>query len=172
MRSFLDAYHAPYKDRDRYWIGLSLLVRFFLFLISAIVDIGSPRDPHVNLLVIIITTVGLEKWVWNTRGGMYKKWYVNALESSFILNLNILAGTTLYVKVTGGNQAAVFYTSVSIVFTTFIGIIIYHMCHRVMDTRVWRNVVCKIHDMRQPCDIPMEEVPPSSRPPPTVTARR
>ena len=169
MKSFLDAYHAPYKDRHRYWIGLLLLVRFILFLVSATVDIESPHDPRVNLLVIIICTSMLGMWVWNASGGVYKKWYLNALEPSFILYLNILAGTTLYFKLAGGNQAAVFYTSVSITFVTFIGIITYHVCQRVMDTRVWRNTVHKIHNRKQPCEIPMEEVPPAPRPPPTVS---
>ena len=87
IKSFLDAYHAPYKDRHRYWIGLLLLICFILFLISAIVDIESPQDPHVNLLVIMITSTSISVWVWNASGGVYKKWYLNVLESSFILNL-------------------------------------------------------------------------------------
>ena len=169
LKSFLDAYHAPYKDRHRYWIGLLLLVHFILFIASAIIDIESPQDPHVNLLMIIASNVGLAMWVWNASGGVYKKWYLNALESSFILNLVLLSATTLYVKLTGGNQAAVFYTSVSITFAIFIGIIIYHVSLRVMDTRAWRNLVRKIHNRRQPCEIPMEEVPPAPRPPPTVS---
>ena len=170
MKSFLDAYNAPYKDRHRYWVGLLLLLRFILFIASAIIDnIESPQDPHVNLLMIIASNVGLAMWVWNASGGVYKQWYLNALESSFILNLVLLSATTLYFKLTGGNQAAVFYTSVSIAFVTFIGIIIYHVCQRVMDTRVWRNLVRKIHNRRQPCDVEMEEVPPAPRPLPTVT---
>ena len=168
MKSFLDAYHAPYQDRHRYWIGLLLLVRFILFLVSATVDIESPQDPHVNLLVIIACNIGLAIWVWNV-GGMYKKWYLNALESSFILNLVLLSAATYQVKLAGGNQAAVFYTSVSIAFATFIGIIIYHVCQRVMDTRAWRNLVRKIRDTRQPCDVEMEVVPPAPRPPPTAS---
>ena len=173
-KSFLDAYHAPYKDRHRYWIGLLLLMRFIVFLVSAIVDIESPQDPHVNLLVIIACNIGLAIWGWNV-GGMYKKWYLNALESSFILNLVLLSAATYHVKLAGGDQAAVFYTSVSIAFATFIGIIIYHVCQLIMDTRVWRNLVRKIHDTRQPCQqgedaaMEMEEAPSAPRPPPTVT---
>ena len=67
-KSFLDAYHAPYKDRHHYWIRPLLLVRFIVFLVSAIVDIESPQDPHVNLLMIIACNIGLAIWVWN---GMY-----------------------------------------------------------------------------------------------------
>ena len=50
VRSFFDAYHAPYKEKHRYWTGLLLLLHFFLFIISAVIDINSPRDPSVNLL--------------------------------------------------------------------------------------------------------------------------
>ena len=149
MKSFLDAHHAPYKDRHRYWIGLLLVLRFILFLITAIVDMESPQDPHVNLLVIIVSTVLLAIFAWNAGGGMYKKWYLNALESSFIFNLIILAAATLYAKLAGGNQAAVSYTSVTIAFTTFIGIIIYHVYQRLRDSRAWRNLVRKHNERRR-----------------------
>ena len=152
MKSFLDAHHAPYKDRHRYWIGLLLVLRFILFLISAIVDMESPQDPHVNLLVIIISTVVLAIFAWNVGGGMYKKWYLNALESSFIFNLIILAAATYQTKLAGGNQAAVFYTSVTIAFTTFIGIIIYHVYQRLRDSRAWRNLVRKHNERRRARD--------------------
>ena len=158
FRSFLDAYHAPYKNSHRYWIGLLLMVRFVLFIISAISDISSPQDPSVNLLVINITTFALSMWVWNT-GGMYKKWYLNSLESSFIFNLAVLSATTLYIKLAGGNQAAVVYTSVSIACTTFIGIFCYHMHQRLSETRMWRLVVApKVKNLRTCTPIKPEAV--------------
>ena len=175
MKSFLDAYHAPYKDRHRYWIGLLLVVRFILFLISAIVDIESPQNPHVNLLVIIISTSMLGTWVWS---GVYKKWYLNVLELSFILNLAILAAATYQVKLAGGNQAAVFHTSVTFAFFTFMGIVIYHVYQCLRDSRPWRNLV-RMHNERRrerghgwqrEDDEDMEEMLPQAAPkPPTVT---
>ena len=177
MKSFLDAYHAPYKDRHRYWIGLLLVLRFVMFMTSAIVDIESPQDPHVNLLVIIACTFLLAMWVWNASGGVYKKWYINVLESSFIFNLATLAAATLYVKLAGGNQAGVFYTSVSVAFSAFIGIVIYQVYQQLMDSRAWRNLVRKRNDRRASghgwrredaaADEEMEEMLPQV--PPTVT---
>ena len=152
MKSFLDANHAPYKDRHRYWIGLLLVLRFIMFLISAIIDMESPQDPHVNLVVIIISTSMLGMWVWNASGGVCKKWYLNVLESSFILNLAVLAVATYQVKLAGGNQAAVFYSSVSVAFSTFIGIIIYHVYQRLRDSRAWRNLVRKRNERRRAGD--------------------
>ena len=58
---------------------------------------------------------------------VYKSWNLNALEVSFILNLGILAVATYYVKLSGGIQAAVAYTSVGIAFLTFVGIVTYHI---------------------------------------------
>ena len=144
MKSFLDAHYAPYKDRHRYWVGLLLVLRFIL-LISATIDIESPQNRHVNVLVIIITTVLLAMWVWNASGGVYKKWYINVLESSFIFNLASLTAATQYAKLAGGDQAAVFYTSVTIALSTFVGIVIYQ---RLKDTRAWRNIVHKCRERR------------------------
>ncbi len=137
VKSFLDAYHAPYRNQHRYWVGLLLLVRFILFIISAIIDINSPRDPSINLLILIITCSTLLIWIWN----IYKSFYNSILESSFILNLTILAAASYQVKVEGGSKEAVVYTSVSIAFVTFLGIISYHVIQRVTDTITWRNTI-------------------------------
>ena len=158
IKSFLDAYHAPYKDRHRYWIGLLLLIRFILFLISATVDIESPQDPHVNLLVVMITSTSMSVWVWNASGGVYKKWYLNVLESSFILNLAFFAAASLYVSKAGGNQAAVFYTSVTVAFSTFFGIIVYHVFQCLRESRAWRNLVRKRNQQNRARDNGWQEV--------------
>ena len=62
---------------------------------------------------------------------VYKSWYLDVLEVSFILNLGILAVATIYVNQSGGSQAAVAYTSVGIAFLTFVGIITYHIYKQI-----------------------------------------
>ncbi len=138
-----------------------------------IVESNSPRDPSVNLLVLIIACIGLTVLEWNT-GSMYKMWYNNALESSFILNLTILAAVSYQVKVEGGNQASVVYTSVSIAFVTFLGIVMYHVAERVKDSRMWRNSIVPrleyLRNRRQQHQDPLEmAVPPTASPPPVTT---
>ncbi len=120
-----------------------LVLRFVLFVISAIVDINSPRDPSVNLLALAITCAALLTWGLNS-GSMYKKWYNNILESSFILNLTILAVASYQVKVEGGNQAAVVYTSVSVAFVTFLGIMAYHVIEYITTLRAWRHSIAPL----------------------------
>ena len=136
----LDAYHAPYTDKHRYWTGLMLLVRCTLFLLFAC---NALEDPSVNLLAIGSVTAILLIVYALLGNRIYKTWYLNMLELSFIANLYIciLALATLYIRSTGGNQNAVTFTSVSIAFATFIGIIIYHSAQQIKHTsQLWKKL--------------------------------
>ena len=148
LKAILDAYHAPYKPKHRYWTGLLLFIRCALFLVFAFNISG---NDSVNLLVISSTTSGI--FIWFAFSGMlYKKWSLNALELSFILNLGTLAAATYHVKLSGGSQAAVAYTSVGIAFLTFVGIVTYHVYLKIK-SKV-QNILChheneKCHENRE-----------------------
>ena len=134
IRAFLDAYHAPYSEKHRYWTGLLLLVRCILFLVFA-----TAGDSSVNLLTISSLTTGLLSLVLLT-GGVYKSWYLGALETSFFVNLAILTAATYHVKVSGGSQAAVVFFFLSIVFVTFAGIVLYHLYLQIKKTSMWKRL--------------------------------
>jgi len=110
IKPFLDAYQAPYRDQHRYWTGLLLCLRCALFLVFAC---NIQADPSINLLAISSVAIGLTV-VTRYTGAVYRKLYVDFLETSFVVNLGILAIATYYVKlaVVPVNQAAVVYTSV------------------------------------------------------------
>ncbi len=146
LKSFFDAYYAPYKDRQRYWTGLLLLVRFFVLLMSNIINIQRPQDPHTNLLVMVIIVSCLLAWISH---GVYKKWYLDALEASFIFNLIILAVGTYQVRLSGGNQAALVYTSTGIAFVTFIVIGIIAVMQRFRKAACSKALSRKIGTLRQ-----------------------
>ena len=135
VKPFLDAYHAPYANKHRYWTGLMLLLRFVLFLISAVNALG---DPSVNLLAIATAAILTPPTILGSR--IYKTWSLGLLETSFIINLAILAVATLYVRLSGGNQNAATFTSVGIAFATFTGIVIYHSVQQIKGTRLWRRL--------------------------------
>ena len=147
VKPFLDAYHAPYTNKHRYWTGLMLLLRSVLFLISVLNAIG---DPSVNLLAIGSTCVALLTLPTIFRTRIYKTWSLGLLEISFIVNLTILAMATLYIRLTGGNQNAVTFTSVGIAFATFTGIVIYHSVQQIKGTRLWRRVCIRHDSIRVP----------------------
>ena len=123
----MDSYHAPYKAKHRYWPGLLLVFRFLLLLVFAF-EFNPQQDSGINLLAILVATGVLVVWAW-LNGGVYRSWCLDALEGSFVLNLIILVGATFYVKLAGGNQLAVGYTSVSIAFATFIGILAFQLAN-------------------------------------------
>ena len=136
LKAFLDSNHAPYKAKHRYWPGLLLVLRFVLLLVFA----SNPQqDSNINLLAILLGAGVLQLWAW-VSGGVYKNWCLDALEGSFVLNLIMLVGATYYVNFSEGNQLAVEYTSVSIAFVTFIGILAYHIFQRLRHTKLWKKV--------------------------------
>ena len=163
FKPLLDAYHAPYTNRHRYWTGVMLLIRFVLFFISAVNALG---DPSVNLLAIISITNAILTLPTILGARIYKMWCLSLLETSFILNLAILSAASQYIRhATGGNQNAATLTSVGIAFTTFSGIVVYHSVQQLKGTRLWRRV-CRRHDyVRVPLtdvDSGHEEDPPDA----------
>ena len=159
VKPFLDAYHAPYTNKHRYWTGLMLLLRFVLFLISAVNALG---DPSVNLLAIASITVAILTLpaIFSTK--IYKTWSLGLLEISFIINLAILAVATQYIRPSGGNQNGATLTSVGIAFATFTGIVIYHSVQQIKDTRLWR----KLHHRPDYVRVPQTDVDSGSEDPP------
>ena len=58
--------------------------------------------------------------------GVYRKWPLDILEFSFIINLGIFSVATAYVLNNGGNQTVVASISTMIAFVIFIGILLWH----------------------------------------------
>ncbi len=138
VRTFLDAYHAPYKPKHRYWSGLLLLVRFAILLTSAL---NSKVDPGINLIVIGILLLLLHALTWNF-GGVYNNWYIEALESFFLGNLGLLTLATFHVQLestrsglsaneTDEKQVAVVSTLITAALIVFIGIVSVHIYYRL-----------------------------------------
>ena len=77
---FMDAYHAPYKPRHRYWAGVLLLVRATLYLVSALNVFGNPR---VNLMAIILVMALFYLLQSFIMSNVYKQSSLNFLETTF-----------------------------------------------------------------------------------------
>ena len=101
---------------------------------------NTQADPSTNLLSISSVAFGLTV-VTHYTGAVYRKLYADFLETSFIVNLGILAIATL--AVVPVKQAAVVYTSVGVAFATFIGVVLYHTYFQV-----WPKLQKRIHHLR------------------------
>ena len=127
LNPLLDAYQGPYKDKFRFWTGLMLVVRIILLMGFGLNILG---DPDIdNLLIIVVLTcliVGT-----GISGIVYKNTLFHVTEMSFVLNLIILSGWTIYNRhiPTGDSavgQAVLVCTSTGVAFATFTCILTYH----------------------------------------------
>ena len=124
LRLFLEPYHAPYTAKYRFWTGLLLFVRVLLYLISLL---NFSLDPRVDLLAVIFIVGGLILLKGVTAKRVYKNWLLDVMETAIYFNLVAFSALTWYNLDIGGNQVAVAYTSVMIIFTLLLGIIVFHV---------------------------------------------
>ena len=141
LKPFMDAYHAPYKAKHRYWPGLLLVLRFLLYLVFAL---NFQEDHSINLLAILVANGFLVACAWLS-GGVYRNWCLDALECSFALNLITLVGATFYVNHSHGSQLVVGYTSVSIAIATFVCIVAFQLVsvtglNRYLIRKLWATL--------------------------------
>ena len=124
LRHFLEPYHAPYTANYRYWTGLLLIVRAFVDLISVM---NFSLNPRVDLISTIFIVGGLILLKGMTAKRVYKNWLLDVMETAIHFNLVTFSALTWYNLDYGGNQVAVAYTSVMIIFILLLGVIIFHV---------------------------------------------
>ena len=132
--AFIDAYHAPFTPKHRYWVGLLLYVQINHNLVAAL------TTGPVPILSAVCVAVGLILLrVINTR--IYKNSLQDSLETLFLTNIVVLAVATFYIRETNENQLALANTSMAISFILFLIILGYHFYKYILKgTRVWARV--------------------------------
>ena len=127
LNAFISVHHVPYNSKYRYWTGLLLLVRVVLY-ITASVTVSQFNNPQASLLITIILVGGLFLIKEITGARVYKKSFVNIVETGLYFNLLALAAFSSYdFKGDINRQTAVTYTSTIITFILLVGVIIYHV---------------------------------------------
>ena len=127
LKPFFDAYTGPYRANHRYWTGLLLVARIILLVIFSV---NHSNDTSINLLAIILVSVGLLGWL-AFGGWVYEHPLNNFLEATFLCNLVITSAVVLFGK---GNTVAVqISTIVTLIILT--GIIFYHVQKRLLLTK-------------------------------------
>ena len=145
--AFMDAYHAPFTPKHRYWMGLLLFSQIIHNIVAAMAT-----DSPVVLLSAGCVTLGLILLkLLNTR--IYKSRFQDSLETLSLINIVILALSTIYIRETNKNglvayhitkdvsQLALVYTSMAISFILFLVILGYHFYNYILKgTQVWARV--------------------------------
>ena len=91
LKPLLDAYGGPYKDKYRFWTGVTLMVRLIFTVIFSFTLGGLAV---INTACIITVIVGILT-VWSFTNGVYKSIHLSALEAVYLLNMFLLSTFSL-----------------------------------------------------------------------------
>ena len=114
LKPLLDAYGGPYKDKYRFWTGVTLMVRLIL---TVTFSFTSGKLAVINASIIITIVVGIFTF-WSFTRGVYEKIYLSVFEAVHLLNLFFLStvGLTITsVKLTELQLATIISVCLSIV---------------------------------------------------------
>ena len=127
--SIMDAYHAPFKKKHRYWAGLFLFTRCILFTTF----LNSYFES--KLLAIALVTFAL--LAARALNDTYSSYVVNLLEISYFSNLGILAIVMPYLggKQNPGPATCICITaSIAIAFLSFACTLVVHIYLYLLST--------------------------------------
>ena len=147
MKSFFDVHNAPYNNKHRYWTGLLLILRGIIFLVFDF-NTELENSGYFTVTVVCLCLTAL----LNT--GIYKKWYLDLLETSFIVNLGALAAATGYVS-NPTAQTVIVSISVGIAAIECIGIVVYHILLRIGIESPSAKIISAITNLKKRAE-PME----------------
>ena len=91
FKPLLDAYGGPYKDKYRFWTGVTLMVRLTVTVTFSFTSGGLAA---INAYIITTIVVGILTF-WFFTNGVYKKIYLSTLEVFYLLNLFLLSTVSL-----------------------------------------------------------------------------
>ena len=139
FKPMLDAYQSPFANPFRFWLGYRLLIRAFLFSISAL-------DTQNVLLINSITLSGLA--IMHGYFRPFNNFYCNLWDLSFLLNLATLFVVSLYFGEANNIMVSIL---VGISLVSFGALIVYHIIkvfdqHR-MDCRRNSRIFLKMNTL-------------------------
>lgn len=124
LHALMEAYHAPFTSKYRFWPGLLLLVRACLCLVDALNTSNNPQVAFTSITFTLGSIIILKGFIGSR---IHKKWTLDVLEMGILFNLLFFTTFMWYTFDTEGNQKAIAYISVSITFILLLLIIIYHV---------------------------------------------
>ena len=147
LNLFIQAYHAPYYPRHRYWTGLLLLVRVLLILISVYTE-ASSNDSSVPLLSIVFILGILFLLKMTCARKLYKKWPVDILELVLLFNLFVFTIFTWYALNNLKMRRVLAYLSTTVTLIILLAVIAYHIYVYLIMTsfpKLHEKIVKKFH---------------------------
>ena len=141
IKSFIDTYTVAYNPHHQYWTGMFLMLRCMLFVVFVT---SAFRNSSATLMAVTTSLLVILLLTRVFTGQVYKNWYVDILESVFLLNLGILSVATSHNMMTGGNQQLVADLSGGTSLILFLLIVVYHVVKQVRGAYVCRVISTKL----------------------------
>ena len=127
--------HAYLNPEYRHWVGLTMLARILLYVVSAF---STDTAVLLSRTCVVAELVILKQ--------LNKKWLLDILEVSLLINLIIFEAAMYYVREREANQIVLAATSLGISFIAFLGILVCHFYAYILkDTRCWRKFLQVVH---------------------------
>ena len=144
LNSIMEAYHAPYKPKYRYWTGLLLLFRIVLNIAIAANVTGSPK---FNLLLVTILVAFLFLIKAYSGDKMYKNSLLDYFESTCLFNLLLFSLVSFYSLGYVQSQKTSAYISISTTLVLLICALLYHI-HQTLNELRWYKRICDLIKQR------------------------
>ena len=137
FKPLLDAYGGPYKDKYRFWTGVTLMVRLVATVTFSFTSGGLAV---INASIITTVVVGILTF-WSFTKGVYKKIYLNTLEAFYLLNIFFLSYINLFLRPSDCQIA----TTISVCMSFFVslGIVTMHLWWNFDLKKIKRRLGCK-----------------------------
>ena len=116
----MDAYHAPFTPKHRYWLGLLLFSLIAYNIIAAFAT-----DTYLPIISAGCIAIGICFFKLIVKK-VHKTSLGDLIETLFLFNLTILAYGTSYVREIKGNQFILANFSMFIAFILFLTIVCFH----------------------------------------------
>ena len=118
IKPFMDAHYGPLKGEHRYWFGALLLVRAAILLISALV----PANRASIVVYCVLISAAMLMYFGQI---VYQNITLSMFDTSFYLNLVLLAASNLFISSEGGEPIVAAYTLIGMAFVQFIGLVLF-----------------------------------------------
>ena len=132
FKPIIDALQGPFKYQYYYWVGLQLLLRNIMFLLSALV-----KDMSINIGCIIIVTHSLI----HSYIQPYKSKIIN-FQETLLLYIYIIMCMLLLFNGSELQHVIVLNIMVGLSMAVFVMIIVYHIFTYIVCTRSHNNIQC------------------------------
>ncbi len=132
--AFIDAYHAPFTKKHRYWVGLLLFARILHTLVVALV----PNDfvallsiASVSLFILVLKSVNKST---------YSNQKIEFSDNVVLINLILLSLGTFYIRESKSNELPLIAISTTLIFLQFLILLGYHIFKYILhNSKIWTN---------------------------------